>query len=66
MKGYEIRFNIYAESEQEVEMARRAIVEFISDNAQQGRAVTAKKIADIIPQWKGNSLIYQRIVNYFK
>ena len=66
MKGYEIRFNIYANSEQEVEAARRAIVGFITDNANEGRAVTAKKIADAIPQWKGNSLIYQRIVNYFK
>lgn len=66
MKGYELKFNIYAESEQEVEAARRAIVGFIEDNANEGRAVTAKKIANIIPQWKGNSLVYQRVVNFFK
>lgn len=66
MKGYEIKFNIYAESEQEAEDARLALVGFISEHAQAGRAVTGKKIAEAVKNWKGNALIRQRIINYFK
>ena len=61
-----MKFNIYANSPQEVESARKAIVAFIEDNAAAGRAVTAGKIASIIPLWKSNSLVYHRVVNFFK
>ena len=66
MQGFEIKFNIYANSEEEVELARRAIVGFISENAEQGRAISAAKIAEIIPQWKNNALIRQHIENFFR
>lgn len=65
MKGFEIKFNIYANNESEVEKARMAIIEFISQNAHEGRAVSANKIAEIIPQWQSNPLIRQKIINYF-
>lgn len=66
MQGFEIKFNIYANSEAEVEQARRAIVAFINENAEQGRAISAAKIAEIIPQWKNNALIRQQIENFFR
>jgi hypothetical protein len=66
MKGYEIKFCIYAESEQEAEDARQAIVGFIDEHAQQGRAVTGKKIADAVGHWKDNVIVRNKIINYFK
>ena len=66
LKGYPITFNIYAENEQEVEMARRAIIEFIGFHASQCRAVTAKKLAQAITNWDSNPLVKNRINNYFR
>ena len=65
MKGYEIKFNIYAESQAEADMATQAIKAFISEHAKQGRAVTAVKVADAIGKWKNNVLVRNRIINYF-
>lgn len=64
MKGYEIRFNIYAENEQEVEEARQAICAFIRSHAEQGRAVTAKRVADAVSKWDSNPIVRSRIINY--
>ncbi len=66
MKGYEIRFNIYAEDEAEVEEARQAVVDFIRSHAANGRAVTARKVADAIREWDKNPFVRSKIVNYFK
>ena len=65
MKGYEVRFNIYANSQQEADMATQAIKAFISEHAKQGRAVTALKVANAIGNWKSNVLVRNRIINYF-
>ena len=65
MKGYEVKFNVYANSQQEADMAAQAIKAFISEHAKQGRAVTAMKIANAIPKWKDNVLVRNRIINYF-
>lgn len=65
MKGFEIKFNIYADSQEEADMASKAIKEFISEHAKQGRAVTATKIANAISKWKDNVLVKNRIINYF-
>ena len=66
MRGYDIRFQIYADSEQEAEDARNAIVDFIAEHARCGRAVTGKKLADAIRNWKNNVIVRNRIINYFK
>lgn len=66
MKGFELRFNVYAESQQEVDDARKAIVGFIDEHAKSGRAVTAKKLASAISRWKENALVRTQIINYFK
>lgn len=65
MNGYEIKFNIYAEDEQEVAMARDAIVRFINAHAQHGRAVTGRKIADAVSRWDSNPLVKRRIIEFF-
>lgn len=66
LKGFPLSFNIYAESEQEVEEARRAIIDFINENAQSGRAVTAIKITNALKHWKDNVLVRTQVINYFK
>lgn len=66
MKGYPITFNIYAESAEEAEDARMAIVAFIGLHAQQGRAVTGKKIAQALSQWDKNPIVKNNVINYFK
>lgn len=66
MKGFEIKFNIYAESEQEAQEARNAIVNFINQHARQGRAVTGKKIAEAVAKWEHNPFVKTKIIEYFK
>ncbi len=65
MKGYEVKFNIYAEDEQEATVARNAIVEFINAHARQGRAVTGRKIADAVSRWDKNPFIKSKIIEFF-
>lgn len=66
LQGFEIKFNIYAESAEEVEEARKAIVGFINTHAQQGRAVTGRKIADAISRWDKNPFVKSKIIDFFK
>ena len=66
LQGYEIRFNIYAESIEEAERARIAIINFISEQAKQGRAVTGNKIALAVSQWDKNSFVKSKIIDFFK
>lgn len=65
MQGYEIRFKIYADNEQEAIEAEAAIKNFICQHAINGRAVTAKKVGDAIKKWDSNALIRNEIIKYF-
>ena len=62
MGGYEIRFNIYAETQAEADEASRAIKQFIGDNARQGVAVTARRLTDAVKKWGSTPFVR----NYFK
>lgn len=66
MQGYEIKFNIYADSAEEAEAARNAIVGFINDQARQGRAVSGKKIVNAVAMWDKNPFVKSKIIDYFK
>ena len=65
LKGFPITFNIYAEDEKEAEEARMAIIAFIGQHARQGRAVTARKVAQAIARWDQNTLVKSQIIKYF-
>lgn len=65
MNGYEIKFNIYADSPEEVEAARFAIVSFINQHAQHGRAVTARKVTEAVSRWDKNPFVRNRIIEFF-
>ena len=66
IKGYPLNLRIYAESEQEVEECRAAIMSFIGFQASQCRAVTAKKVTGAVRNWDKNPIVKNRIINYFK
>ena len=62
MQGYEIKFNVYANSQEEADADTSEVKAFISDMAQKGIAVTAGKIATAVARWKNNVFV----TNYFK
>ena len=66
MGGYEVKFNIYAESQAEADALSKAIIDFISVNAQNGIAVSASRCLQAVSNWGNNPFIKNRIINYFK
>lgn len=62
MQGYELKFNVYANSQAEADATTTAIKSFISELAARGVAVSATKLSAAISKWKNNPLI----INYFK
>ena len=66
MRGYEVKFNIYAESQEEANRVSDIIGRFIDDRAREGIAVTASKCLQAVSNWGANPFIKNRITNYFK
>lgn len=64
LQGYEIRFNVYAESQDEADRAREALIGFVGQNARCGRAVTARKIAEAVSRWDENPIVMNRIIKF--
>ena len=64
LQGYEIKFNIYAESQEEAEAARQAIIGFISHHAHHGRAVSGRKIFDALSMWDKNPFVKSQIIRF--
>ena len=62
MQGFEVKFNVYAETQAEADLASDAIKAFISEMAQKGIAVTANKMTDAVKKWKDNYFV----TNYFR
>ncbi len=65
MKGFPITFNIYAEDEQEIQDLHFVITEFIRLHAEQGRAVSARKVTEALRRWDHNPFIKNRIIEFF-
>ena len=65
LRGFPISFNIYAHNEQEVEHLRMAIVAFIGQHAQQGRAVDAERTARAIANWDKNPIVKSQIIKHY-
>ena len=66
MGGFEVKFNVYANSQEEADVVSAAIKSFINENARMGVAVTAEKITEAVRRWGGNPFIKNRITNYFR
>ena len=62
MSGFEVKFNVYATSQEDADKASAALRTFVDEQARKGIAVTADKIAAAIEKWKNNYFV----TNYFK
>ena len=65
LRALPVTFEIYAYDEQEVEEARQAIIGFIEQHRREGRAVTAKKVAQAISQWERKFIVRNEIIKFF-
>lgn len=66
MGGYEVKFNIYAESQSEADAVSQAIIAFIDENARKGIAISASKCLQAVSNWGENPFIKNRITNFFR
>ena len=66
MNVYPITIKIYADSEQEAQMAQQALGQFVNDMGAMGIPVTGNKIAAAVPKWKQNSFVKSKIIEHFK
>ena len=62
MQGYSIQFKVYANSQQEADMAGKAVAQFVDNMAQHGIAVTANKLTAAVQNWGDNIMVK----NYFR
>ena len=63
MNVYPITVKIYADSEQEAQLAQKALGQFVDDMGAMGIPVTGNKIATAVPQWKQNGSSNQKSLN---
>ena len=61
-----ISFNIFADTDEEAENGRKAIIKFISMMGQQGAMVSGNKIADAVSKLGCSPFIFSQIVKFFK
>ena len=57
MKPHKIEIYLYAESEQEAQVAAQAAYNFVKSNYEAGVLVTAKKFADIVNKFGNNPIV---------
>ena len=62
MQGYEMKFNVYADSQAEADAATLAVKALISNLAMRGIAVRASKIEQALSKWGASTFVS----NYFK
>lgn len=66
MQGFEVKFNVYAESQEEADAVSQAFKDFVNDYARNGIAVTATKIQEAFKRWGGNALVRARINQFLR
>lgn len=66
MKGFEINFKVYADTQEEADAASKALQDFVNEHAAEERAVTAQKLTECVPKWKDNLFVKNQIIKYFK
>ena len=57
MKPYKVEIYLYANSEAEVEEARKAAREFVMYHYGNGCLVTASRFADVLRKFKDNAIV---------
>ena len=66
MEIRKIAFNIYANSDEEAERGRKAIVQFINIMGQHGAAVSGDKLAEAVSKLGENTFVTSQIIKFFK
>ena len=66
MNVYPITIKIFADDEYEAQEAQKALGQFVNDMCGLGIRVTGNKIADVVPRWKENAFIRNKIIDHFK
>jgi len=66
MEIRKIAFNIYANSDEEAERGRKAIVQFINIMGQHGAMVSGDKLHEAISHIGDNTFIMSQIIRFFK
>lgn len=66
MEIRKIAFNIYANSDEEAERGRNAIVQFINIMGQHGAMVSGNKLHEAVSRLGENSFILSQIIKFFK
>lgn len=61
-----IAFNIYADSDEEAEKGRKAIIEFIDLMGRHGARVSGSKLSEAVEKLRGASFVLAQIINFFK
>ena len=61
-----ITFNIYADTDEEAEKGRQALIQFINMVGQYGAKVSGNKIAEAVGRLDSNQFIKSQIINFFK
>lgn len=61
-----ISFNIYADSDEEAEKGRKAIIQFINIMGQHGAKVSGNKIAEAVLKLGENTFVTSQIIKFFK
>lgn len=61
-----ISFNIYADSDEEAEKGRKAIVRFINIMGQNGARVSGNKLAEAVERLNSSPFVTTQIINFFK
>ena len=66
MEIRKITFNIYADSDEEAERGRKAIVQFINIMGQHGAMVSGDKLQEAVSHLGDNPFITSQIIKFFK
>ena len=61
-----IAFNIYADSDEEAERGRKAIIKFINIMGQQGAMVSGNKLSEAVGRLNSNPFVTSQIIKFFK
>lgn len=62
----QISFNIYADSDEEAERGRQALIAFINMVGQHGAKVSGNKLYEAIAKVKTMPFIFTQVINFFK
>ena len=56
---------VYADNEEDAQMAANALAAFVSEVKAQGRAVTARGVTDAASKWQRNAFVKNEILKHF-